>query len=78
MRLSPTTSTLKAAVCHQSGHGVQHTMHNSELLLTRIESPRHSTLELTKHDPTAGAPERDNAVVAPEYRGELDAPQVWT
>ena len=53
-------------------------MHNSEQLLTRAESPRHSTLELAKHDPTAGAPERDNAVVAPEYSRELEAPQVKT
>ena len=53
-------------------------MNNSELLQMKTETPRHSTLELTKHDPTAGAPERDNAVVAPEHNWELDAPQVKT
>ena len=39
-------------------------------------SPRYSTLELARHDASAGAPERDNAIVAPEYARELDAPQV--
>lgn len=40
-------------------------------------SPLYSTLELAKHDASAGAPERDHAVVAPENARELDAPQVF-
>ena len=39
-------------------------------------SPLYSTLELVRHDPNAGAPERDNAIVAPEKARGLDAPQV--
>ncbi|KAL8823280.1 MAG: hypothetical protein Q9191_006004 [Dirinaria sp. TL-2023a] len=39
-------------------------------------SPRFSTLELARHDASAGAPERDHAIVAPENARELDAPQV--
>ena len=41
-----------------------------------VGSPKYSTLELVKHDTTAGAPERDHAVVAPENDRRLDAPQV--
>lgn len=39
-------------------------------------SPLYSTLELVRHDHNAGAPERDNAIVAPEKARVLDAPQV--
>lgn len=39
-------------------------------------SPLYSTLELVRHDPSAGAPERDNAIAAPEKARDLDAPQV--
>lgn len=39
-------------------------------------SPRYSTLELVKHDADAQAPERDNAIGAPEWNNEADALQV--
>lgn len=38
--------------------------------------PKHSTLELDKHDAAAHGPERDNTIVAPERNNEVDAPQV--
>lgn len=40
------------------------------------KSLQHSTLELAKHDKTAGAPERDHATVAPENNRDPEAPQV--
>lgn len=45
---------------------------------TAVVSPQHSTLELAKHDNTAGAPERDHAGAAPEHRREQAALQVST
>lgn len=51
-------------------------MANSEVLLPVAVSPQHSTLELAKNDATAGAPERDNAITAPEYNRDPDALQV--
>ena len=44
-----------------------------------LQSPsslKYSTLEFVGHDATAGAPERDNAIVAPEYARHFDALQV--
>ena len=44
--------------------------------MDQAPSPPHSTLELIRHDASAGAPERDNAIVAPENARDQDAPQV--
>ena len=44
--------------------------------MDQVPSPPHSTLELIRHDASAGAPERDTAIVAPEIARDQDAPQV--
>ena len=51
-------------------------MANAEVLLPVAMSPQHSTLELAKNDASAGAPERDHTITAPEYNRDPDALQV--
>ena len=63
--------------CESSSHPTcKMSESESERLSPTAGLSQHSTLELAKHDVTTKAPERDNAVVAPEYNRELDAPQV--
>ena len=51
------------------------TMVDRTEVLTVAAIQQHSTLELTKHDATASAPERNNATPPPRKDRDEDAPQ---
>ena len=51
-------------------------MEIAEDLAPTTDSPRHSTLELVKHDATAAVRERDHAIEAPENGRQFHPPEV--